>query len=252
MTTAAQSAALRANSDDLTTRFLGDLFTILTRMDGRPPTFVRDVLLEMYPLMLEPYREMAAQMYASWYEEVRLSTVGGPFVATTGVQPLSPDATDATVRWGVGPLFGQGDSTAIMRLGGAAQRLILDAGRNAIDVNARRDPVSVSWSRVAQPGACDFCKMLAGRGPVYRSPEAAGLVVGRGVDPERAFDEAGRRRRGGIGGGVKSRGSQQMTDKYHDHCRCVPKATWYEIGPEVQVNTRTGQTRPILVPIPDE
>jgi hypothetical protein len=249
MTTAAQSAALRRNSDDLTTRFVGDLFTILTRMDGRPPTYIRDVLLELYPLMLEPYREMAAQMYASWYEEARRATIGGTFTATTAVATLAPGAVDTTVRWGVGPLFGQGDSTALMRLGGASQRLILDAGRTAIDVNASRDPVSVSWSRVAQPGACDFCRMLAGRGAVYRSEAAAGLVVGRGVDPERAFDESGNRRRGGIGGGTRTRGSQQQSDKYHDHCRCVPKATWYEIGS--YTNPNTGREEPALVAIPD-
>jgi len=249
MTTTAQSAALRRNSDDLTTRFVGDLFTILTRMDGRPPTYIRDVLLEMYPLMLEPYREIAAQMYASWYEEVRRSTLGGVFVATASTQALAPEAVVATVRWGVGPLFGQGDSTALMRLGGASQRLILDAGRSTIDVNAERDPVSVSWSRVAQPGACDFCRMLAGRGPVYRSEAAAGLVVGRGVDPERAFDTEGNRKVGGIGKGGRARGSQSIGDKFHDHCRCVPKATWYEIGS--YTNPRTGAEESALIPIPD-
>ena len=226
MTTTTQVSALRSNSNDLVTRFLGDLHTVIRRMDGRPPTYIRDVLLEMYPLMVEPYREMAAQMYASWYEEVRRFTIGGAFVATTAVQTLAPDAVNATVRWGVGPLFGQGDSTVLMRLGGASQRLILDAGRNAIDVNASRDPVSVSWSRVAQPGACAFCKMLAGRGPVYRSAAAAGLDYR-------------------IGDG----GSIEEANHFHDHCRCTLRPTWYQVGS--YTNPNTGREEPALVAIPD-
>jgi hypothetical protein len=40
--------------------------------------------------------------------------------------------------------------------------------------SVRRPGGPVAWMRVAEPGACRFCRMLATRGPVYRSQETAG------------------------------------------------------------------------------
>lgn len=39
--------------------------------------------------------------------------------------------------------------------------------------SVRRPGGPVAWMRVAEPGACRFCRMLATRGPVYRSAETA-------------------------------------------------------------------------------
>lgn len=39
--------------------------------------------------------------------------------------------------------------------------------REAVAVTAARDPRFVGWARVAEPGACAFCRMLATRGAVY-------------------------------------------------------------------------------------
>lgn len=41
---------------------------------------------------------------------------------------------------------------------------------------ARRDGGPVAWMRVAEPGACRFCRMLATRGPVYRAQETASMT----------------------------------------------------------------------------
>ena len=58
----------------------------------------------------------------------------------------------------------------------------------------------VGYRRIARPGACEFCQMLAGRGAVYKSQRSASGVVGR----------AGR-----------ARGDQRVGQSYHDNCRCV-------------------------------
>ena len=155
---------------------------------------------------------------------------------------LNPGKIEGLVRWGVRPLFDQSESTPLSLIGGGVQRMVAGAARNTIDANARRDVASVAWSRVAQPDACEFCKMLAGRGAVYRSEAAAGMVIGRGVDPSQTAGRAG-----GQGRGVKARGSREVgADKFHDFCRCTAVPTFYEIG--TYVDSR-GREVPALVPI---
>ena len=44
--------------------------------------------------------------------------------------------------------------------------------RDSITGNTSRDPASVGWSRVARPGACKFCVMLADKGAVFRQETA--------------------------------------------------------------------------------
>lgn len=56
---------------------------------------------------------------------------------------------------------------AFVQSSGAATRLVLDAGRDTIRQTAVADPATEGWRRVAS-GGCDFCRMLAGRGDVYR------------------------------------------------------------------------------------
>lgn len=55
---------------------------------------------------------------------------------------------------------------AFVQHAGAASRLVLNAGRDTVTRTAIRD--GAGWQRVASPGACDFCQMLADRGAVYR------------------------------------------------------------------------------------
>jgi hypothetical protein len=62
-------------------------------------------------------------------------------------------------------------STAIAdakaRLAAAAERQVLDAGRDTIVDNVQRDRKAKAWARIAEPDACAFCAMLATRGAVY-------------------------------------------------------------------------------------
>ena len=60
---------------------------------------------------------------------------------------------------------------AFVQSSGAATRLVLDAGRDTIRNTAVADPRTEGWRRVTS-GGCDFCRMLAGRGAVYREDTA--------------------------------------------------------------------------------
>lgn len=61
---------------------------------------------------------------------------------------------------------------AFVMSSGAATRLILDAGRDTVTKSSIADPSIAGWKRVGT-GRCDFCRMLIGRGAVYREASAS-------------------------------------------------------------------------------
>jgi hypothetical protein len=62
--------------------------------------------------------------------------------------------------------------SAFTQSAGAATRLVMDAGREALMMSAIADPNCQGWRRVSSGRACDFCEMLAGRGGVYSADSA--------------------------------------------------------------------------------
>jgi hypothetical protein len=84
-------------------------------------------------------------------------------------------------------------------LAGSAERLALEGERRTFDETFEQSTTIVGYRRVARPGACAFCLMLASRGAVYRRESSAERVVGH----------AGR-----------TRGSRAIGESYHDGCRC--------------------------------
>ncbi len=245
MATPAQVAAYRTAVDDLSVLAINELNNALVALRGVDPVAVRKTLIAAFPDLIGPYITAAGELTATWYEDLRRAALGGTFYAAA-VTEVVPAQVNALVRWGIRPLVGQSDSTPLSLIGGGIQRMVAGAGRNTIDGNARKDVASTSWARVARPGACDFCTMLAGRGAVYRSKDAAGLAVGGGSD-RTGFDVAGNRLSGGVGGGVRASGNQALNSKFHDFCRCVAKPTFYTIGS--WTNPRTGREERSLQPI---
>ena len=208
------------------------------------PTLLRDFLLQYFPEFMTTYGEPAALLGADWYDMARDLPPSAGTVRTVFAQPAKVKQSEAVVRNALGSLFtaepdwGSFES----RLLGSAQRLVLQPARETTDLMVREDirsgrVTAVRWSRRLHPEraksgkSCDFCKMLAGRGDVYRSAESAGAVVGRGVDSSIALDEDGNRRAGyigGVGGGVRARGSQPLAASFHDNCHCVAVPTFYQ------------------------
>lgn len=246
----------------LTQEALSDL---LASLNGGNPERARDLLLQYFPDFMDVYGQTSAVLGADFYDALRKLPPSAGTAATVLAQPAKPKQAEGVVRWALGNLFLEEQDWAAFEsaLMGGAQRLIMQPARDTIDLMAARDAASrkvaaVGWSRELHPEraasgkSCGFCKMLAGRGPVYRSDESAGMLVGRGTDSSIALDEKGNRRAGfigGVGGGVKDRGSRSLGNDYHDNCHCVPVPTFYTR--EVRPITTRGYTRneTVLVPV---
>lgn len=169
---------------------------------------MRDALLRYFPDFMRVYGDTAAVLGADFYKSLRGEVLTAPSITSVFAQPAKKKQSEGVVRWAVGALFSEQSSweefTASML--GASQRLLMQPSRETIDLLARTDVQTgrvsaVGWSRETHPEraqagkSCDFCRMLAGRGPVYRSEASAGMAG---------------------------------ANHYHDNCHCVPVPTFYE------------------------
>lgn len=57
--------------------------------------------------------------------------------------------------------------SAFVLSSGEMSKLVLNAGRETLLKSLARDGRARGWQRVTSGGACNFCRMLAGRGAVY-------------------------------------------------------------------------------------
>ena len=143
----------------------------------------RQAILEAYPDIVDPYLAASAELSASWYEEL---------VPNSGFEVRAVDPVDRTVleKNAAWALAQPNPEKSIV---GSVDRQIRNAGRDTIQVNARRE--GVAWRREASSTACGFCKMLTTRGGVYYSAKSAGYTANVGL----------RSKEGG----------------YHDFCSCI-------------------------------
>lgn len=196
MATAAQVAEFRAANQALVTLAQRELREFWRSLNvAGNPVAVRNALLAFFPEMLTVYGDAAALLGADWYDMLRNAPPSAARFSAALAASAGEEQAQATVRWAVGPLFeGQPDST-FARLTGAAQRLVLQPGRDSVWSAARADPVRTSFARVPSgPTTCRWCVMLAARGFDYSTAESAGqgrefhdhcdcvIVPGRGVD----------------------------------------------------------------------
>jgi hypothetical protein len=216
MTTMADIEAYRRGSSDLTALALREVNDVLSFLGDANPVTVRNSLIQLLPEIVGPYITASGELAATWYEDLRSSSVGGTYYATASGE-LNQARINSLVRYGVKPLFGQSSSTVLSLIGGGVQRMVSGAGRATIADNASRDRVRVGFARIARPDACAFCGMLASRGAEYASEASAGGVVGRGVSAASTKGKAG-----GQGKGLRGRGSRAIgSNDYHDSCHCV-------------------------------
>lgn len=64
-------------------------------------------------------------------------------------------------------------NNGLTKMLGNAGKLVLAGGRSTIELGNRRDPKAAGWERDVSSGACDFCLMLASRGPAYTSERSS-------------------------------------------------------------------------------
>lgn len=218
---------------DIRTLVLRDLAGFWATLDTLDATGTRDALLEVAPLLVAQYGEMAATVAADFYDQMReQAAVVGRFSAVLG-DPVDVEDLRGQIRWSIDPLFSADPDpdAALGRLEQKVDEYSLQPGRDTIARSAGRDPAKARWARVPVGDTCAFCLMLASRGPAYRSAESAG----------------------------KGR-------KYHGDCDCTPTPYWQGdqhpegYDPDALLQTYTdatkaagsGRTRAVLAEIRDQ
>src|SRR5665647_939551 len=194
--------AVQAGVRALVGRDLRDMFSSL---DLARPEGAAAALRAYVPALVQQYGESAATLAADWYDEVRATEgIPGRFRASMMPSPYQ-DAAEPTARRAAGALFTDRPVDALTSLESAVGKYALAAGRSTITTSSARDPQASGWQREVRSGACDFCKMLAGRGGVYK--EATAHFAAHG----------------------------------HDHCVAVP--SWDANAPEVDASAYKASER---------
>lgn len=151
-----------------------DLLAFLASVDLARPARVADELFEFVPALIAQYGDIAATMAAEWYDEMRAAEgVPGRFRASPAGLAL-PDQVNGRLGYATrstGPLWAGDSATLTAFLSMMANEYALQPGRETVMQAAHKD--KAAYARVPEPGACDFCLMLASRGFVY-SKDTAG------------------------------------------------------------------------------
>lgn len=135
------------------------------------PEVQRSDLIDAVPQILAYFTEGSSALAADFYDDEREQAgARGRFTA----EPVVKDRAEKIARaiaWATQPLFDPAGATVIERLAPVVQLETARPYRDTILTNRDRDPEAVGWRRVTE-GGCKFCRMLAGRGEVYRNDTA--------------------------------------------------------------------------------
>lgn len=177
MVTVNQLATYRRVQKRIEADFERDLRAIWAKASTLDPVRSARLIEQAFPTLIDKYGLQAASVAADWFE------------ALTGVHATVPDsfkpeAFQASARWAVGERFT--DTAKSVAVGLVADRLVSSGvrhvrqhARDTIDASARNSGGRVFYARKVMGETCDFCLILASRGPVYGSETSARL---RGAD----------------------------------------------------------------------
>lgn len=247
MATLAQVEQRRRATLDLATLAMSDTNYLVRELANEDPELVAQTLREYLPHLVDPYAAAIGELTISDYLNDRAAAgVTGRYTQPARAALPTTGRIQALAGW-VGQTLIDNPELIVYagsKLAGGVSRVLFDVQRETTWDLAAGDSGSVRYQRMASPGCCAFCAMLASRGAVY-SKDSVMKVIGRGVPVGR--DSEGNRLDGGgrgrTGKGIKERGMQRIGENYHDHCRCVGVAVhegrmqqmneaaekWYEI-----------------------
>lgn len=148
---------------------------LVRRLRGTPEQR-RLVLLDTVPGLIDYYSQGSGALAADFYEEERELAGVRPGFTPSVVIPDRAVPQRRAVAWSAEPLFGEGvDDAALLtvtsRLAEVVQLETARPYRSTITGNRQADPQAVGWRRITN-GGCRFCRMLAGRGAVYKESTA--------------------------------------------------------------------------------
>lgn len=176
-------------------------------------------ITEAFGEQMAPYLSATGDIAATLYEDLP----GG----IEGFQPVTAAMPDAKTLGSAGRYLLVSGAEALIEsvITGLINRAFRETtfenlGREYEEPAIVESPEAVLgtvWARHASANACGFCRVMATKGPVYRSKQSALVVVGR---------------RG------KPRGTRAIGAKWHDNCHCTPIAVRpggsYEPAPWVE------------------
>lgn len=177
-----------------------------------------EALHDLLPAFGSQYADTASEVSTVFFESLmELQEVKRP-VAPEILPELDSKIWHSLVGFATSPATLEQGGVALMYsiLSGGLSRALSRASADTMIGNAQIQSVEMRSQRVPASGCCAFCALLASRFGEYRSSRSAGQVVGRGV----AVGTGRGRGSKGIGRGIKTRGSQALGEKFHDHCRC--------------------------------
>lgn len=145
-----------------------ELTTFWGTLDHSNPLRVREQLEVFYPALTDSYGDTAATIAADWFE----SSVGRPAV----LAPLiDGDQINQRLRWAMGHSFAGDSAGSLATLGFITDELVKRPGRDTIQESSGR--AKVRFARVPSGSdTCAYCLMMASRGYVYYSREAAAAM----------------------------------------------------------------------------
>lgn len=172
MTSRADVTRLTRAQRELVRMVQNELAGFFSAADLSRPERVRDALVEIVPLLVREYGELAATVAAEWYESVH----PGEYLAQTAEGTFPEAGVVESVRYHAGALFTDDPASALAGLSGAMQRFVFYSGRNTVARNVQLDPSRPRFARVPSgTQTCAWCSLMASRGFVYWSRETAGL-----------------------------------------------------------------------------
>lgn len=155
----------RRGMELLTTRAVRDGVRVLRGTAGSMQQR-RAIMLEATPAIIIRYSEGTAALAADYYESERGRYLQDGYQASLVI----PDRVNEWRRdtaWAMEPI----DDDLLLtekRLRDVIQLETAQPYRHTVMGNVVIDERASSWRRIANPGACDFCRMLADRGLVYK------------------------------------------------------------------------------------
>lgn len=158
----------------LTDLVQSEVSSLVLALEGQSPAVVREALLDLVPDVAGRYGDAAAALAMDYYEFAREAAgVPGMFIPRPAAL-ASPERFEGSVRWAVGAVVGPEPSFEALglRLGGSVSRAVVDVATDTLVDATVSDERARGWSRILEPGACGFCRMLADRNGVYTEDTA--------------------------------------------------------------------------------
>lgn len=144
----------------------------------KSPDQGRRLAFSTVPAVIEHYGLGSSALAVDAYDEKRaMLDLGSAYVARPFVT-LDEGKLFNAIAWATDPLYDERFAGSFItemdkRFRDVVSDGVSGAGRSTMIGNVRADPAGVGWRRVTGGHGCDFCRMLASRGAVYRKEVTA-------------------------------------------------------------------------------